>query len=702
MIRRLVPSLAIAVVVASATIFATAVDRSQAPSAPQAVGGALELLFDQGKRLFDEFKYDQAVPLFDRLITAMAAGDPQQHAALLVQTYEMRARARFAMGNASGAEQDFAALLALRPDFRMGAGISPRVVAVFDNVRALTVGQARISLTPAGEIDIDGRKHQIGAEGTTLDLSAGPHQVSSTRPGYAPVTQTLTITAGQSVDLPLTLQRVSAFIEVNTTEPGVEVFLDGQSRGVTAARPSGGGSLTLGDLPLGPHRVRLRRDCYVELDRSFVVADDVRTEPLALDRATAAVKIETTVPGATIFVDGASTGAAPGTVDVCQGTHVIEVRAAEGRFVDRRDWRTGDRVTLTATIRRAFPIVTLAGSAQQPVLDQLRNDLERIFAPAKDVLIYSPASTELSAALQGENVPPDWLTGAISRAPTALPRDVIRELGRRLAARLGVQGFVAVVAGDERFVATVGVLAAGSGEPEVFTISTADQASQARALDRLSGPLPAILRPSLGIGLVDVASVKGAVVVRSAASSPDAGPVTGDVIVGAAGKPVMSVADLRAVMAGLDQAGSVTLDVSGADGQTRQVSATTAMVPDLLPLRDSSLLYNRAVLTLGGRAATALSPIEKASAQLNLAIALIRLGNWDDALAALDQVKLDDGPGVSTGTVSYLRGLALEGAGRGAEARAAFTEAASAASARLGSDGPLIAPLARQKLAAAR
>ena len=109
---------------------------------------------------------------------------------------------------------------------------------MFDNVRALTVGQARISLMPGGEIDIDGRKHQVVPEGTTLDLTAGPHQVSVTRQGYAPVTETLTITAGQSVDLPITLQRVSAFIEVNTTEPGVEVLLDGQSKGVTAARPS--------------------------------------------------------------------------------------------------------------------------------------------------------------------------------------------------------------------------------------------------------------------------------------------------------------------------------------------------------------------------------------------------------------------------------------------------------------------------------
>ncbi|MNC98024.1 Tetratricopeptide repeat protein [compost metagenome] len=83
---------------------------------------------------------------------------------------------------------------------------------------------------------------------------------------------------------------------------------------------------------------------------------------------------------------------------------------------------------------------------------------------------------------------------------------------------------------------------------------------------------------------------------------------------------------------------------------------------------------------------------------MNLAIVHMRLGNWDDAQNELKLAQLPDGPGVSAGTVSYLLGLCLESTGRAAEAQAAFTKAAASPLARLSSDGPLVAPLAQQKI----
>jgi len=92
------------------------------------------------------------------------------------------------------------------------------------------------------------------------------------------------------------------------------------------------------------------------------------------------------------------------------------------------------------------------------------------------------------------------------------------------------------------------------------------------------------------------------------------------------------------------------------------------------------------------------TPAATAAAKLNLAIVHMRLGNWDDAQAALKDVQLPDGPGVSAGTVAYLSGLCAEATGRSAEAQAAFTKAAAATLARLWNDGPLVAPLAQAKL----
>jgi hypothetical protein len=354
------------------------------------------------------------------------------------------------------------------------------------------------------------------------------------------------------------------------------------------------------------------------------------------------------------------------------------------------------------TLRSAFPIVSVAGTGAPAVLDQLRTDVARVLGPADHVLLYAPDQPTIQAAMQAENVPAGWLQEAVTSSAAALPPDVIRDMGRRLAARLGVQGFAAVVADTERFQATVGLLAAGSGTPEIVRVNTADQASVRAALDRLGAPLPPVMRPTIGASVVDVLGVPGAVVVRASGPSVEAGLVAGDAVVGASGSAVQSVADLRAA---LDQAGAspMTLDVTaGAGGAATQVTVTPMASADVLPLGDTSILYNRALLELQELTQTATSDAERASAHLNLAVVLIRLGSFDEALQSLGQARLGDGPGVSSGTVAYLRGLALEGVGRTADAQAAFTQAAAAEGARLGSEGPLVAPLARQKLGSGR
>jgi hypothetical protein len=93
----------------------------------------------------------------------------------------------------------------------------------------------------------------------------------------------------------------------------------------------------LSDLPLGAHKLELKRDCYVGIERTITLAAaDLRTEPLRLTPSTALVSIQSSQPTAAVFVDGAARGQAPTDVTVCAGSHLIEVRGAKGRFIDRR------------------------------------------------------------------------------------------------------------------------------------------------------------------------------------------------------------------------------------------------------------------------------------------------------------------------------------------------------------------------------
>jgi tetratricopeptide (TPR) repeat protein len=700
--RRLLSLALVSAIAAGAATRLVARSAPSAQSGPQA--GTLDLLFDQGKRLFDAFQYEEAAQLFDRLINAMAVTGQTQRPDLLVQAYEMRARSRFSLGDSAAAERDFSALLAIKPDFRLAAGVSPRVVAVFEGVRKITVGQIALSMNPPGDLQIDGRAYTASPTPNMVDMTAGDHQVSVLRPGFRPVTQKVTVTAGAVSPLALTLERVSANLEVVSIPEGVEVLLDGKSLGTTPKGTDANGvsaPLMLSDLPLGAHKLELKRDCYVGIERTITLAAaDLRTEPLRLTPSTALVSIQSSQPTAAVFVDGAARGQAPTDVTVCAGSHLIEVRGAKGRFIDRRDWKTGDNATLTADLRSAFPIVVTKASTDAPA-PQLRTNVERALAPAKRVMVYAPADAELQAALRDETVPSDWLVAPASETGASvagLPREVTRELGRRLATKLGAQGVAAISAGPEPYSVRIALLAAGSAEPDVITINTADPASQARAAELLGGALPPIMRPSIETAVVDVAGTPGAVVVRAGGAGAKAGLTPGDTIVAAGGRPVASVADLRARIAAIATAPSdLALDVKNLSGVTRKVTVTVAMLADTIPMRDPSVLYNRALLDLSEAIASAPNAAAGSAARLNLAIVDMRLGNWDDALNALKDVQLPDGPGVSAGTIAYLVGLCQEATGRTAEAQASFAKAAAATQSRLWSDGPLVAPLAQAK-----
>jgi tetratricopeptide (TPR) repeat protein len=181
-----------------------------------------------------------------------------------------------------------------------------------------------------------------------------------------------------------------------------------------------------------------------------------------------------------------------------------------------------------------------------------------------------------------------------------------------------------------------------------------------------------------------------------------AGLVVGDVIVGAGGSPVQTVADLRTRVRAASLGESFALAVRNGAGAERAVKVPLASAADTVPLRDPGLVYNQFLAELQSLVRTTRDPFAQSATRLNLAIVQLRLGNPEEALTELKAVTLPDGPGVSSATVTYLTGLALEALGRTADARAAFTRAAETTQGRLSADGPTIASMAATRLKTAR
>ncbi len=411
----------------------------------------------EGRRLFDALEYDQALPFLDRaigLLEPQAARDPASRTALIA-AFEMRARARFGMGNREGAVTDFRALLGLEPGFTLADGVSPRVVAILDEVRVATIGSIELTLDPAdAQLVVDGVPRTVG--NGRLAVAAGAHTLRVSRIGFRPIDQPVTVLAGQSLPLRVALERTSSVVTMVTTPPGAEVFVNGVSKGRTDPAAAAGtaaavaaqlqvpveqvAALVLTDLTTGTFDVEFRRDCYVTERRRISIGElgDLSVEPVTLKPSVGSLVLDSEPAGATVLIDGDARGEAPATIDgVCAGTHVVEFRSSVGRSVERISLEPGASLTIRGRVRPAFALLTAdAGGAADP-----RLAVERAFSAADTVVLYAPPADVLKEVVAQSGATADWFgVGAPDANPPDRPARSRAAAGRgtgRAGARLG-------------------------------------------------------------------------------------------------------------------------------------------------------------------------------------------------------------------------------------------------------------------------
>jgi len=653
----------------------------------------------EARRLMDGFAFPDVVELLDAEIPAMtAAPDPDQDE--LAQAYDMRGRAHFNQNNVEQAAQDFELLLRARPDHALPDDVSPRISDLFNSVKSRLVGFLALSMPEPGIVTIDGRTYQVDRS-STIELLQGEHEFILRQPGFRDVVSPFTIFPGMPAELNVTMERTSGTLEVITVPAGTAVFVDDRLRGTTEPAANGGEAsapLLVDELLPGQHLLRLERDCFRTYENSFSVVNppgDRTTGPLDLIPAVATASIQTTARDALIYVDGDSRGLAPAEVsDLCEGEHVIEVRAPSGRFVDRRLWDTGAVVTLDVDLKPAFALVEVAGSSDQAASDELTASVEAVLGSSEGVLIYAPTSSDLETARQDPR-----LGGALSAADATVSRR--RDLAQAWSERLTAQGVAWLAAVDgESEVYDLFLLARDSGDPDRVRFAMGEVGSRAAAVVRLGTPHPPITRTTMHTRVVDVEGVEGAAVIHVTPGGVGeaAGLRPGDEIVGAAGTTVTSASALARVLADAEPERELPLEVRAADGAVRTASVRVALVPDTIPRADPGLLYNRILLDLQVLAETADSDIVRAASQLSLGIVHMRLGSWDLALPALQSVSLPVGPGVSAAAVDFLIGICLREIGQLPAARESFRRAVGAGEGTLSVGGPSVGPLAQREL----
>ncbi|MFQ5890504.1 MAG: PEGA domain-containing protein [Gemmatimonadota bacterium] len=694
---------------------------------------------DRARLRMEELDFAGAIRDLEVIIAPRASARPAEleleEIDVLATAYDLRARARFNLGRIDAARSDFETLVRLAPGYSIDRqSLSPKVVALFDEVRSRVAGILLLKVEPPdAQVLVDGAAVEGGESGVTL--LAGSRALRVVADGHDPYEERLTVVAGAEIRREIRLRPNRRSLRFITVPAGVAVSLDSEPVGKTRG-PAISGTAALAtrygfdpadasapfEVPLvtpGRHGVSFEKECFrtktVTIDVSLDLEENapMRFAPVILEPARTDLKISSRPSRADVFLDGKRIGATPLSVgSVCGGEREVEiVKPGVGSWRERIRL-TADRANVLDV--RLRPTLLYAGTFRLDdwgrvvwsdedgaLLDELARGLETLN------LVRSP---EVLEEIRASII--EWMISdpAEARAGTLLTPAILKEAESRAGADLVLAGLT--LANDPNRTWNLALYSVLHSSPDRFALRT-DRPQGARDLVRRLDAAPAERETWWGLGMVDTllrgrAAGHGPLVVRVLPGSPaaKAGLRVGDRVLRVGRVKVRGVEEAARAMTG-QMAGPgglrtpVVLDVDDGTG-ARTVRMEPGSSPAVIPLFDPTLLYNRALAEFRLRSRSAEDEAERGVALLNLGIAYMHFRAYERARSAgFARASLPPGPGISEGTVLYYRGLAALRMGDPRAARSAFQKAASAAGATIDSgDGPSAAAAARRMLAA--
>ncbi len=633
------------------------------------------------------------------------------------QALEGRARTFANLGRMGEAEADYEALVKFDPAWPVDrTRTSPKIVAVYDKVRARLIGRLAIQTEPPGaSVSLDGTP--IGRSPIfDREVAAGPHTLQVEMPGHEPLREPITVEGGALLERTVRLTRNTRGVLITTSPAGAQVSVGDQPRGVTfgtagpelAAEIAALGlslvdvsaPLLIENLSPGPHVIKVEKECHAPQMLSIQVALDpedpspLRYGTVRLAPSQGSIAFDSVPSGAEVLLDGKPAGRTPTKADgVCSGSHQVRMRHPEaGQWAGTVQVSRGERVTLKEPLRMTVAYVGMTEAAAG------EEDLAKALAGLSTVALLAP----------GAGLPDEWRAKGRTAPNGTLPAEFISGVAAAPGAALVLAARPGEGAFEKRAELVLHAARYPALPPDRFTVRLDDAADLKKLISRLDTPTP-LSRPWLGVRAIEMHRSVNPVAIRVQPSSPAAksGVKVGDAIVSLGGKGLTTPRDLDAAVSSLKSGAQASLMLQTSGTAPRPVNVMVANSPMMALLDDPAQLYTRLAAEMSWRAraeaaAGKADSQERVTALLNLAIALMEKRQYDAALKdSLDRLNLPAGPGISGGTVAFLKGLCLKALDRLPEARQQLEVSAAQGDATIWTnDGPPVAERARRLLTA--
>ncbi len=606
-------------------------------------------------------KIDEATAELDALLAR-----PDLENDVRVAALALRAQARAATGKHDAVEEDYRAILGIRPSFSPDPlATSKRALARFETARDALVGILWLDVRPKdATILVDGVAVAPSPEGK-VPVLAGERRVRVERRGHDPAELAVTVPPAQTVSVHAELVPNARAVVIRTEPEGVRVLLDDVPVGTTARpaaadpvqRATGPAELLLDAVPAGEHVFVLEKPCYRTVRVREIVSVDVLDSspraigPIPLEVARTTIALAGMTPAAEVRIDGERVPVSDtGGIEACVGERHVEVRAG-GRVVwtGRIEVPLADRFELDVSPR---PNAVLVGAPRWPAALAAS---ERAFSTRAILEIPEGSDLTESGGWARTTLPPDT-----DLAIAVIPHDG--------------------AAGGERWVLFSPLLKR--------TVRLAAPPEPAR---------PRLTIPSAGLSVVDDAGEVVVAALRDGGGGAVAAVRPGERVLSVDGRAVASARAFHDSVLAADPGGTSSLRVALPGAPPRDV--TVALAPSPLVGAFPEEAAGRAIHAAWCASIGAAGGPDAPAARTDLGLLLEAEGLGAVALDAWRRAAWPARSGVGAGTVDYLAGRVLADAGREEEAREALRRAAAAAAQFGNDDGPEIAPAAADRLA---
>jgi len=642
----------------------------------------LTRIVDEARIAIDAGRPEAAEAALGGVIEAARDGTAPRHREVLADALALRARVRAENRRTKAATTDLEEAFKLDPARPIDPGSARRFSRLLSDVRRRLIGRLSVdSVPPGATVKVDDRN--VGQTPVVdAPVLRGQRYVDVTRPGFVPAAAEVRIGTRETARLSVVLERSHSTFLLLTNAGDATVTLGDRVLGRTR-RPTDEqieawiasfnapidpydppAALLWREAVPGEHMMRLDAPCRRPLERAVIIPAGLDSTTIApMEPAYGSLRVEGPIDYS-VSLDGGAEEPLPMTrTDLCGGSHLIAVRAPDGRN-SRASVRVHEGAT--TTWRAGLKPILLVLGAAPDVVDRLR--ASRRFNVVGDVPELTAEPTAIHTSAGVDRNAHDTLVAAWGAALVAWTRG----------------------SGADRELL---LLATQSTRAEILPARSPEAID--RVVDALDRPLT-LEAPDIGLTLVSTHLSRHMIVatIDPAGPAPAAGVRPGDELVTIDERPLRTTADLATVLAvGGD---ALALELRRPTGPaTATVSPVTRTV-DLEPGAGGAS-RNVAVARLAALVASnEVDARERALARHGLGRALLELGDPNAAYSELVAIDLAVLPDDQIARTYLLRARAAAAIGDYGAARRDLERCLARPAARLlDSDGPPLLPLAR-------